>query len=42
MRTERHDPDEKGAPFWGKLLLTLFPFLVVLLFLLMEWWIRGR
>jgi len=31
---------EAGIP--GKLLLTLFPFLLVLLLLLLDWWLRGR
>lgn len=33
-------PGEIG--FWGKVVLTSFPFLLVLLFLILEWWIRGR
>jgi hypothetical protein len=35
------EPEEPaGIP--AKLALTLFPFVVVLLFLILEWWIRGR
>jgi hypothetical protein len=34
--------EEEEAGIWAKLFLTLFPFLLVLLFLLLEWWLRGR
>lgn len=33
---------EGEVGLWGKLVLTAFPFLLVFLFLLLEWWIRGR
>jgi len=33
---------EEDSGIVGKLVLTLFPFVLVLLFLLIEWWIRGR
>jgi len=37
------DPEgEEDSGIVGKLALTLFPFLLILLFLLIEWWIRGR
>lgn len=34
--------EEEESGIWAKLFLTLFPFLLVLLFLLLEWWLRGR
>ncbi len=39
-----NDPEDSDGEvaFWGKLILTAFPFLLVLLFLLLEWWVRGR
>lgn len=36
------DDLEEQAGIRAKLLLTLFPFLLVLLFLLLDWWLRGR
>jgi hypothetical protein len=33
---------EEAASFRAKLVLTLFPFVLILLFLLFEWWLRGR
>ena len=37
---EDRDPGDVGL--WSKLVLTAFPFAVIFLFLLLEWWIRGR
>jgi len=34
--------EEVPAGLRVKLVLTVFPFLLVLLFLVVEWWIRGR
>lgn len=39
---ERGDGPEEEAGIGGKLALTLFPFLLILLFLLLESWLRGR
>lgn len=36
------EPDTEEVSFWGKVILTAFPFLVVLLFLVLEWWIRRQ
>lgn len=33
---------EEEVGLWGKLVLTAFPFFLVFLFLLLEWWIRGQ
>jgi len=37
-------PEDKGGPagILEKLALTSFPFLFLLLLLVLEWWIRGR
>jgi len=34
--------EDGEASLRGKLVLTLFPFLLVFLFLLLDWWFRGR
>ena len=34
--------EEGEASVRGKLVLTLFPFLLVFFFLLLDWWFRGR
>ena len=40
---EEEDPSgESGMGISGKLVLTLFPFACLLLFLLLDWWFRGR
>ncbi len=31
-----------GNGIGGRLILTVFPFMVLILLLLLEWWIRGR
>lgn len=42
------DPDREvlddGGHTWlsGKLILAVFPFALLVLFLLLDWWIRGR
>ena len=40
--SERDGGPEEGAGIGAKLALTLFPFLLILLSLLLEWWLRGR
>ena len=42
QRQNRGEDVEEAAGIPAKLLLTLFPFLLVLVFLLLEWWLRGR
>jgi hypothetical protein len=42
MKEQYPDPEETEAGIGGKLILTLFPFVLVLLFLLVDWLIRGR
>lgn len=37
-----HTTKQDGVGFLEKLVLTAFPFLLVLLFLILEWWLRGR
>ena len=39
---EAGGPEDTEAGFWGKIVLTLFPFLLVILFLVLEWWVRSR
>lgn len=36
------EPGNEAMGLWGKLILTAFPFLLVLLFLILEWWVRRR
>ncbi|MFO8175408.1 MAG: hypothetical protein R6T96_14065 [Longimicrobiales bacterium] len=36
------EPDTGEVSLWGKVILTAFPFLVVLLFLVLEWWVRRH
>ena len=42
MEAAGPDPEDVPASLGGKLLLTIFPFVVALLFFLVEWWLRGR
>jgi len=42
MTAEEQDPQEVDASVSMKLVLTLSPFLFIIIFLLIEWWIRGR
>jgi hypothetical protein len=42
MNEQNPEPDETEAGTGGKLILTLFPFALVLLFLLVDMLIRGR
>jgi len=42
MTDQSQGPEEQDASFGMKLVLTLFPFVLVFVFLLAEWWIRGR
>jgi hypothetical protein len=42
MSEQKPDPEETEAGSGAKLILTLFPFALVFLFLLVDWWIRGR
>jgi len=36
------DVEEGAASFRARLILTLFPFVLILLFLFFEWWLRGQ
>ena len=42
MSEQNPEPEETEAGVGAKLILTVFPFALVVLFLLVDWWIRGR